>query len=225
VPAISIPEALRPTLERIASMSDPDVQTIREALSSLKPHLKPEAIVKSTAGKSEIADFAEIVQTLTSLSITRFRVDVPLEEFVHDVSRSLPLKKDLRAALDVNLKSLLSIDALVLSARAFDIQHEYEKVFRSARIVTDLRPVFSADGTAAIAAMIVHNFIVSYFGCVAEFMGRIAGEMPLPVEESESGTLPSGMPGSGASGTPSPNPWDLSLSRQNVGFWFYTEGT
>jgi len=144
-------------------MSDPDVQTIREALSSLKPHLKPEAIVKSTAGKSEIADFVEIVQTLTSLSITRFRVDVPLEEFVHDVSRSLPLKKDLRAALDVNLKSLLSIDALVLSARAFDIQHEYEKVFRSARIVTDLRPVFSADGTAAIAAMIVHNFIVSYF--------------------------------------------------------------
>src|SRR5450759_2530054 len=46
-------------------------------------------------------------------------------------------------------------------------------------------------------------------------MGRIVGEVPLPVEESESGTVPRGMPGS-ASGTPSPNPWDLSLSRQNV---------
>src|SRR5450756_865734 len=52
-------------------------------------------------------------------------------------------------------------------------------------------------------------------GSVAESMGRIVGETPLPVEESESGTVPRGMPAP-ASGTPSPNPWDLSLSRQNV---------
>src|SRR5664280_468155 len=52
-------------------------------------------------------------------------------------------------------------------------------------------------------------------GSVAESMGRIVGETPLPVEESESGTVPRGMPAP-ASGTPSPNPWDLSLSRRNV---------
>src|ERR1035437_5978862 len=52
-------------------------------------------------------------------------------------------------------------------------------------------------------------------GSVAESMGRIVGEVPLPVEESESGTVLRGMPVP-ASGTPSPNPWDLSLSRQNV---------
>src|ERR1019366_9508527 len=52
-------------------------------------------------------------------------------------------------------------------------------------------------------------------GSVAESMGRIVGETPLPVEEAESGTVPRDMPAP-ASGTPSPNPWDLSLSRQNV---------
>src|ERR1035437_4618832 len=46
-------------------------------------------------------------------------------------------------------------------------------------------------------------------------MGRIVGKTPLPVEESESGTVPRGMPAP-ASGPPSPNPWDLSLSGQNV---------
>src|ERR1035437_343937 len=56
---------------------------------------------------------------------------------------------------------------------------------------------------------------VSLCGSVAESMGRIVGETPLPVEEAESGTVPRGMPAP-ASGTPSPNPWDLSLSRQNV---------
>ena len=59
-------------------------------------------------------------------------------------------------------------------------------------------------------------------GCVAEFVGRIAGEKPLPVEESESGTVPRGMPAP-ASGTPVLDPWDLSLSGQNV--LFYAEGT
>src|SRR5674476_1616984 len=54
-------------------------------------------------------------------------------------------------------------------------------------------------------------------GSVAESMARIVGETPLPVEEAESGTVPKGMPAP-ASGTPSPNPWDLSLSRQNVCF-------
>ena len=67
--------------------------------------------------------------------------------------------------------------------------------------------------------VIVHHYIATARatknGSVAESMGRIVGETPLPVEEAESGTVPRGMPAP-ASGTPSPNPWDLSLSRQNV---------
>src|ERR1035437_9914400 len=36
--------------------------------------------------------------------------------------------------------------------------------------------------------------IVRKYGSVAESMGRIVGETPLPVEEAESGTVPRGMP-------------------------------
>src|ERR1035437_3067797 len=61
-----------------------------------------------------------------------------------------------------------------------------------------------------------------HFGSVAESMGRMVGKTQLPVEETESGTAPMGMP-EATSGTPSPNPWDLTLSRQNV--LFYAEGT
>src|ERR1035437_3097697 len=62
----------------------------------------------------------------------------------------------------------------------------------------------------------------TYSGSVAESMGRMVGKTQLPVEETESGTAPMGMP-EATSGTPSPNPWDLTLSRQNV--LFYAEGT
>src|SRR5450759_4139951 len=69
-------------------------------------------------------------------------------------------------------------------------------------------------GTRTRMAFIVASPLWSA-GSVAESMGRIVGETPLPVEESESGTVPRGMPAP-ASGTPSPNPWDLALARQKV---------
>lgn len=162
MPTIHVPDIFKPALNRIASMSDAELQQVREALANLKPHLKPEVIVKTVADQGGVADLGEIVQTLTSLSITRLRVDVPLDKFVHDVSRSFQPKTE-KSAIEERLKSLLSIEALVLSARAFDVQHEYEKVFRSARIITDVRPVFNAAGTEATGAMIVHNLNVAYF--------------------------------------------------------------
>jgi hypothetical protein len=91
---------------------------------------------------------------------------VPLDKFVHRVATSLQFQKDqpkTQAAFEEKLKSLLNIEPLELSTRAFDIQHEYEKVFRAARIITDIRPVFDVPGAEAIGAMIVHNLSVKYF--------------------------------------------------------------
>jgi hypothetical protein len=160
MPSLHVPEPFKPTLERIASMSDEDVQKVQEALRALKPHVKPESMAKSAVGKSDISGFDEIVQVLIGLSLTWVRFHSPMDEFVHEVSKAA--KKD-RSVLEDRLKALLSIDSLLLAARAFDIQHEYEKVFRSARIVTDIRPIFSTEGTETTGAMIVHNLNVTYF--------------------------------------------------------------
>jgi len=51
---------------------------------------------------------------------------------------------------------------VVLAAKVFDVQHEYEKVFRKARIMTDIRPVFDPSGAEAIGAMVVHSLSVAY---------------------------------------------------------------
>ena len=53
-------------------------------------------------------------------------------------------------------------------------------------------------------------------GCVAEFVGRIAGKAA-PGGRIGKRDCSKGHAGAGDSGTPSPNPWDLSLSRQNIG--------
>jgi hypothetical protein len=169
VPTIDIPEVFKHTLEHIASMSDSELERVRKTLAELTPHLKLEVLseqAKAASNINQVPDLFEIVQTLAGLSITRFRLDVPLDKFVHRVATSLQFQKDqpkTQAAFEEKLKSLLNIEPLELSTRAFDIQHEYEKVFRAARIITDIRPVFDVPGAEAIGAMIVHNLSVKYF--------------------------------------------------------------
>lgn len=52
---------------------------------------------------------------------------------------------------------------MTLSAKAFDVQHEYEKLFASARILSDLRPVFDQTGNEPIGTIAVHNLKLTYF--------------------------------------------------------------
>jgi hypothetical protein len=157
----------RPALDRIASLTEEQFEELYGVLGALKVHLKPDVIKKSvtSAASSSLPDLPDLVQTLINLSITRFRAEMPLDDFVAGISRSLKLAADAekRESFEKRLKSLLNINALVLSARAFDIQHEYEKVFRAARIITDIRPVLNLSGTEAMGAMIVHNLSVTYF--------------------------------------------------------------
>ena len=159
MPTIEIPEPFRPTLERIALMPEADFQKVQQALTQLAPHVKPEVMVKRATSKLDVPELGEIVKTLASLSLARTRFDVALDDFVRDLTRTT--KKE-PALLESRLKVLLSIESLLQSARAFDVQHEYEKVFRSARILTDMRPIFNAAGTEATGALIVHNLNISY---------------------------------------------------------------
>jgi len=166
MPTISIPEMFRPALDRIISFSEEQLQELHDVLGALRVHLKPDVVTESVkAVKSSLPDLPDIVQTLVNLSITRFRAEMPLDEFASGISKSLRFDTDVskRENFEARLKSLLNIKALVLSGRAFDIQHEYEKVFRAARILTDIRPVFSLSGAEALGAMIIHNLSVSYF--------------------------------------------------------------
>jgi hypothetical protein len=156
----------KPALERVASFSDEQAQILHNAISASKVHIKPDVMAESivAAAKGSLPDMQDVAQALVNLSISRFKAAIPLDEFAAGISRSLKTTDpDKRGAFEKRLKSLLDIDSLVRASRAFDIQHEYEKVFRSARIISDIRPVFSPAGTEAMGAMIVHNLNVSYF--------------------------------------------------------------
>jgi hypothetical protein len=146
--AFNVPESFRPALDRIAAMSDSEVEQLRLALASAKPTLKIQAFVAQvqTVVKAEIPDLADVIQTLSNMNNARVGADVSVEKFALDISTPLSRRGDSLVDLSSfqkRLVSLLSVDSLAVSARAFDVQHEYEKLFVSSRIVSDVRAVFN----------------------------------------------------------------------------------
>jgi hypothetical protein len=151
-------------------MPEAEVVELREALSSIGVTLKPLNLTAQVRGqiKRPSPELDDIVQVLVGLSSARAGSDVSIEEFSKDVAKSMTRRKDApkdydESVFEKTLSSLLGIESLALSARAAEIQHDYERVFASARIVSDIRSVFGTSNIDPVGAMIVHNLKITFF--------------------------------------------------------------
>jgi hypothetical protein len=163
VPSFYIPENFRPAITRIAAMSEAEAEELRLALSSATPTLNIRALIAhtQTALKKDIPNLSDILRTLANMNNARVGSDVSTRDFAHDIAAqftTLPSAETLEHKLEL----LLDVEPLTTSAKVFDVQHEYERLFMSARIVTDTRSVFNSAGTEALGTMIVHNLNLKY---------------------------------------------------------------
>jgi hypothetical protein len=90
---------------------------------------------------------------------------IPAGEFANNVANSpdLKLQDAERGALASRLTSLLAIPSVATSSKALDLLTEHARVYHSARVLTDLRPVFADDEiTSPSATLISHTLKVAY---------------------------------------------------------------
>ena len=67
------------------------------------------------------------------------------------------------AILKSRMEKLLSVDrAIAVTAKAFDVVTEHQRIFCGSRIFSDIRPVFSASADSVSAAVILHTLNISY---------------------------------------------------------------
>jgi len=150
-------------------MTETEVTQIRDALANTRPSLKPTAFAAQaqTAFKGELKDLEDVFLALIRMNSVRLNAELSLEEFARDTAQFLARSEDKpkdydQPAFERRLVSLLGVESLILSARAVDIQHEFEKLFMSARIVSDIRTVFGVSVVRPAGAMIVHNLKIRY---------------------------------------------------------------
>lgn len=163
MPSFYIPEGLKPAIARIAALSDAEVERLASALSSASSTLNIKTLIAQVqaAVKNGPTDVGEIVQALASMNNARVGANMSARDFARDVgeqARKVPGADTLERKLSL----LLEVETLVVSAKAFDVQHEYERLFIAARIVTDTRTVLNQAGTEAVGTMIVHNLNIKF---------------------------------------------------------------
>ena len=95
----------------------------------------------------------------------RLRADRTIDQFLQDLAASLETEASWRfdtGKFFERISALLRTRALLVSARANDLQHDFDRVFISAKIVSDVRSVFDQEGMKIQGSIIVHNLNVTY---------------------------------------------------------------
>ncbi len=116
-----------------------------------------------------LEDVSNIITTLVSLYSlqTYLKLSTPklaeqiCEAMIESGDKELDLAADSEQFASY-LSELLETRSLIISSKIVDVWVEHEHAFCSARIFTDLRPVFGTDSSSPLATGTVHMLKLSY---------------------------------------------------------------
>jgi hypothetical protein len=172
--SLRIPEEYKGGIVKLLKLSDEDAQKLLSVLQSipitntLKQELSEKVFALGTITKS---DADEIADALRSLSLVLAYSNEPPSEFVDGLAEAmeesgdeeLKLPDEIRDNIKQRLTKFLDIDSLIVSAKAEGVMYEYENVFSTARVLTDIRPVFGLNAEEPPkAATITHMLSIHY---------------------------------------------------------------
>lgn len=108
-----------------------------------------------------------LLRALSSLLNLHQSHEWDIDDITTGVSRSsdLDLAPDLREALRGRLAAAMSARPIAMLAKAADLTYEHDRVFHTARVLTDIRPLFDDDAKdGMLGALVVHTLRIEYFG-------------------------------------------------------------
>ena len=172
MPEITIPESAYPAIRSLSQLSAEDFKTLLKALEQAKPAAAPHLFWKHVAKLAPTitpSTIEIIVNELFAMHLALEGVPISTEQFAKNLSddvfseQKLPIDEADRDILKDRLTKLFELKAsLGLTAKALDILTDAQHLFYTAKILTDIRPVFNEEGKVIEAAVIVHNLLIHY---------------------------------------------------------------
>ena len=171
LPGLIIPDQYRAGVVGIGTLSD---EQFSELLAALKESL-PADTAGDLAAKlkpeipsiSSLDDLEEIVSALASMQDVQKSAHVEVPRFVTDLWDSLLEEDDTDDLNEETFKtratSLLNEASVHLtSVKVADLRREIERMFCSARVLTDIRTAFGYDAKKRPALTIMHTLEIKY---------------------------------------------------------------
>jgi len=173
---LNLPEPSQEALRILLALSPEDAQlferTLREAKPALWPEQLAEAVASTWEGTLEGESVARLVHAIVGFYISRASMEMGIVDYVAQIRESMEAlgDKSLLPAdgdwsdFEARLGRLLDIEQPVeITAKAADVLLEHDHPFYSARIMTDLRPIYSGDPSERpAAAVITHTLKIVY---------------------------------------------------------------
>jgi hypothetical protein len=172
MPTLTIPEAALPDLRNIADADQQFFDSLIAAIKETGPTLTGGQFERKIAERITPPDKT----TLNAILRTSFffynlkeKAEVSAKELGEAVAtspivaNSSEFSEENRKRLQDRLVLLLSLDhSLGVTSKAVDVMTEHERTFCSARIISDIRPVFTDDPEEASGAVVIHNLQIGY---------------------------------------------------------------
>jgi hypothetical protein len=171
---LGLPEVAQSDLANMATHAD-KLSQIALAVKDARPGVELAPIVATTTGLS--TDEAQrILWTIWNLYLLKRRLDSDSAKVIADVTKSLEKQtsegwkqKHLQAwnnsvgEVVSLLDTITDEHPLAVNSKAAALGRAHQNLFTEARVITDVRPVFSAGGDRVLESLIVHTMLLDYF--------------------------------------------------------------
>jgi hypothetical protein len=172
VASVNIPEQALPDLKRIAELDDALFDSLLKAIGDSSPTLTKTQFSSALAekvGTADDEDIQAVLKTAFALYTIKERAGITGQDLSEAVAASaavsspeFQLPPEAKDRLQHRLSLLLGFDkTLGISAKALDVMTDHERIFCKARILSDLRPVFT-DQLECASAMIIHTLQIGF---------------------------------------------------------------
>ncbi len=165
-----IPQQHRAGFIKLRSLSSETVTTIGQIVEKLPPTSGVKEMVTALSERLPSLnrdDLAAIINTVYSLYVFRASAgpETPIADLVSSVisamqtsgNDALTLSEDEKADFQQKLTRLLGSKVLETSSKIAQLKTDHTTLFYDAKIITDIRPIFSDPGDLPVAAIITHT--------------------------------------------------------------------
>jgi hypothetical protein len=166
---LQIPDEDQEPLAKFLALPATEANAFISALGEVRPSFKRQELVRAVQGKTSLPDedSAAIVRVLLSLFVVGQDLPLDLDGLTEQVVLAakesehpqLKLDADGRETLKDRLRRALSQKAVGFTAKALSVAIEHKYLLHQARIMTDMRPVFTGSASDPPAAFVVSHVL------------------------------------------------------------------